>query len=249
MPTIVPKILAIALLLLAADPRAKECPSCAEWNAPQEPFRIFGNTYWVGPHGLGSILITSDRGHILIDGALPESAPLIERNIHTLGFRVEDIKRILNSHAHFDHGGGIAALQRDSGAQVAASAWSAGVLERGETQKDDPQSGIALRFPAVRNVRVIQDGEVVRVGPLAVTAHFTPGHTPGGTTWTWRSCESERCLDLVYADSQTPVSADGFSFAPIVVQFEHSESVIEALPCDILLTPHPSASHLWERRA
>ncbi|HJT16322.1 MAG TPA: subclass B3 metallo-beta-lactamase [Thermoanaerobaculia bacterium] len=244
------KTVALTFLLFStAAQRAKECPSCAEWNTPQQPYRVFGNTYWVGPHGLGAILITSQQGHILIDGGLPESAPLIEASIRGLGFRVEDIKLILNSHAHYDHAGGIAALQRDSDAEVAASAWSARVLERGESQKGDPQLAIALRFPRARNVRVIKDGEVLHVGPLAVTAHFTPGHTPGGTTWTWRSCEGDRCLDIVYADSQTPVSADGFSFAPIANEFEHSESVIEQLPCDILLTPHPGASNLWERRA
>src|SRR5581483_2759760 len=145
----------LAALLLALGQRAKECPSCAEWNTPQQPFRIFGNTYWVGTHGLGSILIASDRGHILTDGALPESVPLIEANIRALGFRVEDVKLILNSHDHFDHAGGIAALQRASSADVAASASSARVLERGEPESDDPQFGIALRFPPARNVRVI----------------------------------------------------------------------------------------------
>ena len=132
---------------------------------------------------------------------------------------------------------------------MAASAASAGELERGAAGRDDPQFGVASSFPPVRNVRVIEDGDVLRAGPLAMTAHFTPGHTPGGTTWSWRSCEGDRCLDLVYADSQTPVAAAGFSFAHLAADFRHSESVVEQLPCDILLTPHPGASNLWERRA
>lgn len=249
-------LLVASASLFAADPqqRAKECPSCAEWNTPQTPFRIFGNTYWVGTHGLGAILITSKEGHILIDGGLPESAPLIEANVRKLGFRVEDIRLILNSHAHFDHAGGIDAIQRASGAAVAASPWSARVLERGASDAQDPQYGIALPFPPVKNIRfVLPDRATIHSGPLALTPHFTPGHTPGGTTWTWRSCEGERCLDVVYADSQTPVSTDGFLFSHnttypgAVRDFEHSESVLEQLPCDVLLTPHPSASNLWTR--
>lgn len=240
----------------ATAPRdSAACASCAEWNAPQRPFRIYGNTYYVGTHGLSAILITSSAGHVLIDGDLPQSAPQILANVRALGFRVEDIRLILNSHAHFDHAGGIAAIQRASGAEVAASPWSASVLEHGASQPGDPQYGEALDFPAVHHVRVIADGQTMRVGPLALTAHFTPGHTPGGTSWSWRSCEGERCLDLVYADSQTPISADGFSFTHdttypgALADFERGFAVFERLPCDVLLTPHPGASGFWERIA
>ena len=117
----------------------------------------------------------------------------------------------------------------------------------------DPQFGSVLPFPAVSNVRVIADGAVEHVGPLALTAHVTAGHTPGGTTWTWQSCEATRCLDLVYADSQTPVSADGFLFTKseaypnAIHDFEHGFATLEELPCDILLTPHPEASRLFDR--
>ena len=238
-----------------STPRSVECPSCAEWNAPQAPFRIYGNTYWVGTHGLGSILITSRDGHVLIDGGLPESAPAILDNIRALGFRVQDVKLILNSHAHFDHAGGIAALQRVSGARVAASPWSARVMERGRSGPGDPQYGVLLSYPPVKDVRSFADGDTLRVGSLALVAHFTGGHTPGGTSWSWRSCEEGRCLDMVYADSQTPVSADGFSFTrnttypSVIADFEHGFAVLDALPCDVLLTPHPDASHLWERLA
>ena len=238
----------------AAQPPAA-CASCAEWNAPQRPFRVYGNTYYVGTRGLSAILVTSREGHVLIDGALPESAPLIAANIEALGFRIEDVKLIVNSHAHFDHAGGIAALQRASGAAVAASPASALVLERGTSGPDDPQYGILLHFPPVPRVQVIADGETMRVGALTLTAHFTPGHTPGGTSWSWQSCDGERCLDLVYADSQTPVSADGFSFArsrsypSVLADFERGFAVLERLRCDVLLTPHPAASRLWERMA
>ena len=231
------------------------CASCAEWNAAQQPFRIFGNSYWVGTHGLGSILVTSPQGHVLIDGALPESAPAILASIRALGFRVEDVKLILNTHAHFDHAGGIAALQRATSAQVAASPWSARVMERGASDASDPQYGVLRGYPVVANVRTIADGDTLRVGPLALVAHFTGGHTPGGTTWSWRSCEGARCLHLTYADSQTPVSADEFLFTrnstypSAVADFEHGFAVLDTLPCDVLLTPHPDASQLWQRIA
>jgi metallo-beta-lactamase class B len=231
------------------------CGSCAEWNAPQPPFRIVGNSYWVGTHGLGSILITSPQGHVLIDGALPESAPAILASIRALGFRAEDVKLILNSHAHFDHAGGIAELQRATGAQVAASPWSARALERGASDASDPQYGLLRGYAAVPHVRSFADGDTLRVGPLALVAHFTGGHTPGGTTWSWRSCEGRRCLDLVYADSQTPVSADGFLFTrnttypSAIADFEHGFAMLDTLRCDVLLTPHPDASRLWQRIA
>jgi metallo-beta-lactamase class B len=185
-----------------------------------------------------------------MDGGLPQSAPSIMASIRALGFRVQDVRLILNSHAHFDHSGGIAELQRVSGARVVASPWSARVLSRGTSDRDDPQYGVLASFAPVRDVGTIADGDTVRVGTLALVAHFTPGHTPGGTSWSWRSCEGDRCLELVYADSQTPVSADGFSFTGAVARdFERGLAVLESLRCDLLLTPHPGASSLWERLA
>ena len=238
-----------------AAPLPSSCHDCPVWNAPQTPFRVHGNTYWVGPHGLGCILVTSPQGHVLIDGALPESADGIMARIRSLGFRVEDIKLILNSHVHYDHAGGIGAIQRVSGATVAASPRSAPALERGAVGPDDPQYALRIPVIPVKNLRVIHDGETMHVGSLALTAHFTPGHTPGGTTWTWISCEGDRCLYMVYADSQTPVSADDFYFThnttypTAIADFRHSEAVLDSLPCDILMTTHPGASNFWERVA
>jgi metallo-beta-lactamase class B len=234
---------------------AAECPSCAEWNTPAEPVQLHGNTYYVGTKGLAALLITSPAGHVLIDGGLPNSAPQIVRNIRRLGFREQDVRLILNSHVHYDHAGGLAALQRMTGAVVAASARSAPVLRTGQVGEDDPQYGIALAAPPVSRVDVFSDGDTLRVGALALVAHLTPGHTPGGTSWTWRSCDGATCLDFVYADSQTPVSADDFYFTrsaryPEVLQdFERGFAKLEQLSCDVLITPHPAASSLWDRVA
>ena len=240
---------------LKADP-PKECEWCAGWNTAQEPLRVFGNTYYVGVAGLGAVLIASDKGLILLDGALPQSAPLIDANIRRLGFRTEDVRLIVNSHAHFDHAGGIAALQRASGAIVAASASGARAIERGEPPADDPQYAFGKEtngFPPVKRVKVVSDGETLRVGNVAITAHLTPGHTPGSTTWTWRSCEGARCLAIVYADSLNPVSAPAFRFTgdaahpSIAASLRKSISTVGSLPCDILLAVHPDFAGMDEK--
>jgi metallo-beta-lactamase class B len=259
------RLMRVALALLApaavaaqnADSvrRAAECPSCAEWNAPHAPLKLFGNTYYVGTGGLSSILITSPQGHILIDGGLPESAAPILAHIRELGFRVEDVKLVLNSHAHYDHAGGLAAIQAATGAEVAASPPSAREIEKGAATEDDPQYHIALRYPRVQHVRVLHDGETMHVGPLAIAAHFTGGHTPGGTSWTWRSCEGARCMDVLYADSFSAVSDPDFLFTKsttypgVLADFEHSFAFLDSTPCDLLFTPHPGQSRLWERVA
>jgi metallo-beta-lactamase class B len=242
-------IVLLAGLARAATP-APSCDSCATWNQTQQPFRIFGNAYYVGVRGLSSVLITSKEGHVLIDGDLPESAQKIAASIRALGFRPEDVKLIVNSHVHFDHAGGIAELARLSGARVLASKRGATVIRKGKSGPDDPQFGILLPFPAWPRTATFEDAEVLRVGPIAVTPHLTPGHTPGGTSFTFSSCEGARCLNLVYADSLTPVSAPGFKFtrsADALTDFERSFAVLSTVPCDILISAHPDASGFWER--
>jgi metallo-beta-lactamase class B len=160
------------------------------------------------------------------------------------------VKLILNTHAHFDHAGGIAELARLSGARVLASKRGAEVIRQGKSGPDDPQFGTLLSFPAWPRTATFEDAEVLHVGPIAVTAHLTPGHTPGGTSFTFSSCEEARCLNLVYADSLTPVSAPGFKFtrSPDALKgFERSFSVLSTVPCDILMSAHPDASGFWER--
>jgi len=241
------------LAQLTADPPI-ECPRCVAWNAAHKPFRIFGNTYYVGTAELSAILVAGDDGLILLDAALPQSAPLIDRSIAELGFETADLKLIVNSHTHFDHAGGIAALQRASRAAVAASPSAAEALRAGNPTADDPQFAIANNgFPRVPDVRVVRDGETLAVGNVKITAHFTPGHTPGGTTWSWQACEDSRCVDVVYADSLNPVSADGFRFSgsantpSVVAAYERAISTVEELPCDILLSPHPGFFGMQEK--
>lgn len=260
-PTLRSALLAAALLIPGAalaqttDPLTApypDCDACVGWNEPQRPLHIFGNTYWVGTRGLGAILIASPDGHILIDGALPNSAPLILANIRTLGFDPGDVALILNSHAHYDHAGGLAALRAATGARVAASARSAPVIESGRVGPGDPQFGIAYPMPPVDRVETFAHGDTLRVGAIAVAALLTPGHTEGGTSWSWRTCEGERCLELVYADSQTPVSADGFRYTDrpdLLAGYDEGLARLEAARCDLIVTPHPGASRFFERHA
>jgi metallo-beta-lactamase class B len=256
-------LLGVLLGLLPARARAelipdppKQCASCEDWNAPQEPFRIFGNTYYVGPKGLSVLLIDSGEGLILLDGALPQSAALVEQNLQKLGFRLQDVRFIASSHAHYDHVGGIAALQRASGAEVVTSPAGVKALAQGEPTPDDPQAAFGAEetsFPRVQNLRPAADGETLKLGDVELTAHWTPGHTPGGTSWSWRSCEGERCLDVVYADSLTAVSAPDFRFTAASggvsagAQLQHSIERIRALPCDILMATHPEFVRIPEK--
>ena len=243
--------LALLVMLPVALSAQNQSQQRLEWNQPHKPFKVFGNTYWVGTNGVGAVLVTSDRGHMLIDGGLPESVPQIRDHIKELGFKLEDVRLLLNSHVHFDHAGGLGELQRLTGARVAASASSAKVLTAGESGPDDPQYGILPPIARLRNVDVVREGQVVKVGSLIARPHMTPGHTAGGTTWTWKACEGPRCVDVVYADSLTPVSADGFKYtsSPLLKEFEHSFAVLETMRCDILLTPHPEFSRVFDRLA
>lgn len=225
-----------------------------EWTQPQKPFRIYGNAYYVGTRGLTSVLIQSSDGLVLIDGTLPQNAAQVEANIKALGFKLSDVKFILNTHAHSDHAGAIAALARDTGARVMASEVGAKELMLGGKYPDDPQFGDAPDYPPVAHVDTVADDGVVRVGNVEITAHYTPGHTPGSTTWTWQSCEGDRCLHMVYADSVSALTAGTFRYSdpahPERVQnYRRGLAVMAALPCDILVTPHPDQIDFLEHVA
>lgn len=243
-------LLAAALVSTAAAHAAPE-----SWNAPQEPFKVYGTTWYVGTHGLSSILVTSPAGHILIDGAIPEAPKQILAHIRQLGFEPKDIRYILSSHEHYDHAGGIAELQRATGAVVLGSAKSVPVLRSGRQDKGDPQFEDKMTPVApIANTRVVRDGEVVKVGPLALTAHYTPGHTQGGISWTWRATEGGTTRALVYADSLTALTAGSFRYSgdkryPTArADVEASIAKVAGFDCDILITPHPEASDLWARK-
>lgn len=240
----------IAPVETAGPAFAAECKDWDEWDKPAPPVRIHGNSYLVGTCGIAAILITGTDGHILIDSGTEAGAELIAQNIRRLGFRLTDVKFLLHSHEHIDHVGGMARLQQLTGAQLVASAAAAAVFRTGAASSGDPQAGLHPPFRIASVDRVIADGETVRLGNLMLTAIATPGHTAGALSWHWGSCDGGNCQRLVYADSLTPVSRDDYRFSDhpeVVAAFRASIARVAEVDCDILLTPHPSASDLRTR--
>ena len=229
---------------------AAACKDWDDWDKPAPPVRIHGNSYLVGTCGIAAILIAGNQGHILIDGGTEKGAELIAANIEKLGFDLRDVKYLLHSHEHFDHVGGIARLQQLAGAQLLASPEAAAVLNTGLAGAADPQAGMHAPFAAAQVGRVVADAEMVRLGNLALTAVATPGHTAGALTWHWGSCDGGVCRRIVYADSLTAISRDDYRFSDhpsYVTGFRNGLQRLASLECDILLTPHPSASALLRR--
>lgn len=226
----------------------KACEGRDGWSDPAPPAHVFGNSWFVGTCGITVLLVTSDQGHVLIDGGPASAAPLVAANIEKLGFKLRDVKWIVSSHEHDDHVGALAELKRLTGAKVAALATARDALEAGKPGKDDPQFAVANAFPRIAVDRVLHAGDTVQ----GLTVHATPAHTAGSASWTWQSCDKADCRTMTYADSATLISADEYRFT------DHPDRVaagrdglarIKALPCGILITPHPSASRLFERMA
>jgi len=237
----------------AIDARAKwtqQCKDWDDWTKPAPPFKIFGNTYYVGTCGISSILIDSGPGAIVIDGGPASAGGLVANNIRALGFKLSHVTLLLHSHEHHDHVGGLAELQRLTGAPVFASPAAARVLTSGTPGRGDPQFADHGTFPPVEVSHTVRDGETVKSGEVSVRGLATPGHTPGAMSWQWRSCEGAVCKTIVYADSLSPVSSKGYRFSDhpaYLAAYRASLARIAALKCDILLSPHPSASRMRDR--
>lgn len=226
------------------------CVDWDDWDKPSPPFRIYGNSYYVGTCGITAILITGSDGHILIDSGTEAGADVVVENIRGLGFSLRDVKLLLHSHEHFDHVAGFAKLQELSDARLLASPEAAPVLRTGITADIDPQAGMHEPFPAARVDGIVRDGQVVNLGNLALTPIATPGHSHGALSWQWRSCEKERCISIVYADSLSPVSSENYHFSDhpdYVDAYQEGVNKIAGLDCEILMAPHPSASHMRDR--
>ncbi len=208
---------------------AQDAAQRVAWNRPFAPFKVAGNVYYVGTEGLSAYLVTGPKGHILIDGGLPESAPLIAANIRTLGFRLHDVKYLLINHAHFDHAGGLAALKRATGAKLLASAGDAPSLAAGRTlDRTDLRT-----FPKVRVDERIGDGKSVRLGSTVLTAHLTPGHTRGCTSWSMRTAGRT----VLFACSLTV--AGNRLYPQVVSDFRNTFRSLRGMKADIFLNFHP----------
>jgi metallo-beta-lactamase class B len=214
----------------------------AAWNRPVKPFRVIGNIYYVGVANVSSFLIRTPQGLILLDGGLPESAPLIEKNIASLGFSIKDVKILLNSHAHYDHCGGLAELKKLSGAKMIAS--------RGDTPVLNSGKGEFQPFAPVNVDRIIGDHQTVQLGGVTMTAHMTPGHTKGCTTWTMPVADSGRTYQVVFYCSTSVVNklVNNRNYPDIVADYERSFTELRRMPCDVFLGAHAEFFHLEEKR-
>jgi len=247
---------ATAAMPLAAKPADKStsegralataCKGRDGWADPAPPAHIFGNTYFVGTCGITVLLITSTKGHVLIDSGPAEAAPFVLANIGKLGFRPRDVTLIVGSHEHPDHMGGFAALKAATGAEIRVRTPARITIETGRADPADPQSGIVDMTPAVV-------GRALDAATIDGLTHVpTPGHTSGGTSWTWTSCERGRCLDIAYVDSLTALSREGYRFSDHperVAPYRTTFATVAALKCDVLITPHPFVSNFFARLA
>ncbi len=236
---------------LPADQQAflDACEPWDEWDKPAPPFKIYGDSYYVGTCGISAILITGNSGHILLDSGTVAGARVVESNIESLGFEPNDILLLGYSHEHYDHVGGMAYLQELTGATLVSLAAGAAVMRTGRDQPGDPQSGMHEPFAPVRVDIIHQDGDAMGAGQSSARSIATPGHTPGGTSWEWESCENQVCKTIVYADSLSPVSADGYRFSDhpdYVVKYRAGLDRLAAVDCDILLAAHPSHGQLFK---
>jgi metallo-beta-lactamase class B len=238
------KLLSILLVLSLwpALARAQKNPPLRSGNEPVEPFRILGNLYYVGASDVTSFLITTPEGNILLDSGYEETVPLIRASVKKLGFKMEDVKLLLNTHSHFDHAAGLAALKRLTGAKLVAMDAEAPLLARGG--RDDFRFGDELAFSPVEADRVIHDGDTVTLGGVTLTAHKTPGHTPGCTTWTMKIEDGGKSYAAVFIGSATinpgVVLTNNPKYPAIAADYAHTFEVLKALPCDIFLGSHGS---------
>lgn len=226
--------------------------------APDEPFRIAGNLYYVGGAGVTSFLLTGPEGHVLIDGDYPETAPAIMASIAELGFDIADVRVLLNSHAHSDHAGGLRALQEASGAELWISEGDADVIAAGGAGDPTlvPQKYLGFlglgRFPAPRIDHRFEDGATIRLGPIELTAHVTAGHTPGCTSWSFPVRDGDRellAVDICSLTSLPFVSlVEPETYPGIRSDFERSFNVLRSLPADIFLASHSSWFDLNRKR-
>lgn len=212
------------------------------WNTPFRPFRIIGNIYYVGPSGISSFLITTPAGNILIDTGFEMTVPRIRDSMKQLGFRIKDIKIILNSHAHLDHAGGDALMKRLTGARIEMSEADAAMLAAGGTNDFTPYSREMIRYPPATADRLLHDGDLVTLGNTTLTCHLTPGHTKGCTTWTMDVTDEGKVYHVVFFGSTSILPRvpliHNVQYPGIADDLTSTYRKLKALPCDVFLAPH-----------
>lgn len=241
------KILWLSAAFVLAIPLSAALPTNPDrvaWNRPFPPFRIAGNVYYVGTRGLGAYLVTDPRGHVLIDGALPESAGQIAANIRALGFNPRDVRYLLNSHAHYDHSGGLAALKRLTGAQMIASAADRADLESGSVA-GRPEIDAA---PPVKVDRIVGEGDTIRIGATTMVAHMTPGHTRGCTSWETRTAGKAVLFACSLTVAGEKLTGDP-TYPRAAADFRATFAKLRKMKVDIFLSFHSDVFAMERKRA
>jgi len=221
------------------------------WNAPFKPFRIIGNIYYVGASGISSFLITTPQGHILIDTGFEMTVPRITNSLTQLGFRLQDIKILLSSHAHLDHTGGHALMKSLTGAKIYISEADGALLASGGTTDFTPYSTNMIGYrPAVAD-QFVRDDDTVKLGGVTLTCHLTPGHTKGCTTWTMDVEEAGRTCHVLFFGSTTVLEGvrllNNPKYPGIADDYAATFKMLKALPCDVFLAPHTGFFNLAEK--
>lgn len=222
---------------------AQADPTSRSWNQPVEPYRIIGNVHYVGASDIASFLITTPEGHIILDAGFEETVPIIRDNVKKLGFKIEDVKTLIIGHAHFDHVGGLADLKALTGAKLAVSEADAALLASGG--KDDYLfTSETFLFKPVQADRLLKDGDTVTLGGTTLTAHLTPGHTKGNTTWTMKVKEGNETYSLVVLGSPTinpgTVLKGMPNYPNVGEDYAKTFRILKSLPCDVFLATHAS---------
>jgi metallo-beta-lactamase class B len=221
-----------------------------KWNTPTEPFRIIDNVYYVGTDGLASYLITSPQGHILVDTVMPDQTSQIKASIEKLGFKIADIKYLLNTHAHIDHTGGFAEMKQASGAQMIAGEADKSLLEGGYYPGAKEET--LLQFPPVKVDRSVREGETVAIGNVTLTARATPGHSPGCTSWEFNVKDGDATRSvLIFCSGTVALNrlVGNPTYPGIVDDYKKTFARAKAMKVDVLLAPHPEMYKMAEKRA
>lgn len=230
-----------AILIFTSTTFAQLNETDRSWNQPVEPFKIAGNVYYVGASDITSYLITTPNGHILLDSGFPETVPQVVKNISTLGFKLDDVKFLINSHAHYDHAGGIAELKRLTNAELVISEPDAKLLADGG--KHDPNFGDRFLFESVKADRTFTDGYAIKLGGTTMRANVTPGHTPGCTTWTTTVTQGSRRYSVAFICS---TSTPGYklvnnpAYPNIAGDYEKTFERLRNMKVDVFLGAHGS---------
>lgn len=236
-----PKLHLFLLVLLASfvtAPELNSAPQQGDWNQPFKPFQIIGNIYYVGTKGLACYVIKTNAGLILLDTALQESGPLVRANIEALGFKLKDVKIMLSSHGHFDHVAGHADMKAATGAKVYAMKADVEILESGGKKGFHPVG----EYKPVKVDKQLNDGDTVRLGNVAMTAHLTPGHTEGNTAWTMKVTENGKTYNVVFTASLSinpgVKMVNNPTWPGVAEAYAKAFAKMKTLPCDVFLGPH-----------